>query len=145
MMWFVRIVSYKGYCHVSVFPWRIITGSGSDDWIYWQFYYNHNPLYQPTINDYLRLAPFLTGRVFSTVTNDEWRITSDWNLLHWTNFQAKSSSLILCYIRCYETCMANRWLAMDYSDFSLSRERVLQNRCLAMVCLKIRLWTLLSI
>jgi hypothetical protein len=25
----------KSYCHVSGVPWRIITGPGLDDWIYW--------------------------------------------------------------------------------------------------------------
>jgi hypothetical protein len=26
------------YCHVSGFTWRMITGSGLDDWIYWHLY-----------------------------------------------------------------------------------------------------------
>jgi hypothetical protein len=49
------IVTYKG------FTWLTITGSGLDDWIYWHFYYNYNQLWQLTISDCLRLAPFLTG------------------------------------------------------------------------------------
>jgi hypothetical protein len=27
---------YEWYCHVFIAPWLIITGSGLDDWIYWQ-------------------------------------------------------------------------------------------------------------
>jgi hypothetical protein len=38
------------YCQV----WRVCmtnkTGSGLDDWIYWQFDYNYNQLYQLTVN-----------------------------------------------------------------------------------------------
>jgi hypothetical protein len=49
--------------------WLIITGSGSDNWIYWRFYYNYNRLQQLTISDSPRLAPFLTGlRVSSLPT-----------------------------------------------------------------------------
>jgi hypothetical protein len=32
------------YCHVSGIPWRIITGSELDDWIYWRCYYNYTLL-----------------------------------------------------------------------------------------------------
>jgi hypothetical protein len=43
---------------VSGVPWLLITGSGLDDWMHW---HNYNQLYQITINDCLRLVPFLTG------------------------------------------------------------------------------------
>jgi hypothetical protein len=47
--------AYKGiYCHVSGVPWLIITGSGLHDWIY-------GTSITITINDCLRLAPFLAG------------------------------------------------------------------------------------
>jgi hypothetical protein len=58
-----------------------------------------------------RSIPYWTTRVFSsTVTNDERGITSDWNLLHWANFQANriyitisNVPLLFCFIRCWET------------------------------------------
>jgi hypothetical protein len=31
---------YPRYYHVSRVPWRIITASGLDDWLYWHLYYN---------------------------------------------------------------------------------------------------------
>jgi hypothetical protein len=39
------------YCHVSGVSWRIITGSGLDDWIYWHFCYNYNQLQHLTISE----------------------------------------------------------------------------------------------
>jgi hypothetical protein len=48
------------YCHVSGVPWRIITGSGLDDWIYWHLLcsisLNHNQLQELTINLQLNLS-----------------------------------------------------------------------------------------
>jgi hypothetical protein len=90
---------------------------GLDDWIYWHFYYNYNQLWQLTINNCLRLTPFLTGlRVSShplrltwfwftkhlllllrlpwTMTVlwmtpwTLWWMQNDWPFLDWTNFQA---------------------------------------------------------
>jgi hypothetical protein len=55
--------------------------SGFDDWVYWHFCYNYNQLWELTINDCLRLAPFLTGLWVSsfplwlpTELNEEWRL-----------------------------------------------------------------------
>jgi hypothetical protein len=54
-------VSDRQYCHVLVFgvSWRIITGSGLVDWIYWHFFTIIVKLL--TISDCLNLVPFLTG------------------------------------------------------------------------------------
>jgi hypothetical protein len=78
---------------VSGVPWRIITGSGLEDWIYCRLFYNYKRLEQLAINDCLRLAPFLTGLRVSSLLRD-WlgsdlrighlRITKDeWNILNW--------------------------------------------------------------
>jgi hypothetical protein len=54
------------YCHVSEVAWRVIVDSGLDGWIYWHFF-------TITINDFLRLAPFLTGLRGFLFHCDEWR------------------------------------------------------------------------
>jgi hypothetical protein len=46
-------------------------------WIYWHFDYNYNQLWQITVKDCLKLAPFLTGPRVSSLplwrtTNEEW-------------------------------------------------------------------------
>jgi hypothetical protein len=76
---FMNTVTYLG------FAWRIITGSGLDDWIYWHFYYNCNHLQHPGLNDCLRLAPFPTGLRASSLPL--WRMTNEEPLateLDWT-------------------------------------------------------------
>jgi hypothetical protein len=35
-IYYVNAAGNINYCHVSGVPWRIITGSGLDDWIYWR-------------------------------------------------------------------------------------------------------------
>jgi hypothetical protein len=66
------IVTYEG------FAWRIIMGSGLDDWIYWHFYYNYTQFWQLTINDCLRLAPFLAGLRVSSLPL--WRMPNEESL-----------------------------------------------------------------
>jgi hypothetical protein len=59
------------YCHVSWVPWRIITGSGLDDWIYWHCCYSHSQL-QSIITSHSQwlseacLMPYWTKSVFSS-------------------------------------------------------------------------------
>jgi hypothetical protein len=60
-----------GYSHVSGVPWRIITGSGLDDWIYWHSYYNHSKLESIITADdqwlpKTRSIPYWTTSVFSS-------------------------------------------------------------------------------
>jgi hypothetical protein len=63
---------FKMYCHVWGVAWLTIMGSGLDDWIYWNFYYNYNQLLSRT-----RSIPYWTTSVISsTVTSDERRITA---------------------------------------------------------------------
>jgi hypothetical protein len=63
------------YCHVYGVPWRIITDSGLDDWIYWHCYYYHSQL-QPIIAAYnrrlskTRSIPSWTTSVFSSTVTD---------------------------------------------------------------------------
>jgi hypothetical protein len=61
------------YCHV----WGVCVTDKNGFWIGWlnllALLYNYNQLRQLTINNCLRLAPFITG-VFSTVTTHERRI-----------------------------------------------------------------------
>jgi hypothetical protein len=55
--------SDKTYFHVSGVPWRIITGFGFDDWVYWNLLLQ-TLLLTITCNSShhcLRLSPFLTG------------------------------------------------------------------------------------
>jgi hypothetical protein len=64
-----HIVTCRGYA------WRIITGSGLDDWIYWHFCYNYSSL-QSLItahNQWLsktRSFPSWTASVFSSTVTD---------------------------------------------------------------------------
>jgi hypothetical protein len=57
-------VTYEG------FAWQIITGSRLSDRIYWHCYCNYNQLWQLTINDCLRLTPFLAGQRVSSLLRD---------------------------------------------------------------------------
>jgi hypothetical protein len=63
------------YCHVSGVPWRIIMGSGLDNWIYWHSYYNYAQL-RPIIISHkqwlskTRSIPSLTTSVFSSTLTD---------------------------------------------------------------------------
>jgi hypothetical protein len=121
----------KGYyCHVYV---TNITGSGLDDSIYWHFYYDYIQLWQLTISDCLRLAPFLTGLRASSlplrrVMNDS-RIGSWFSFLlrlPWTTTVWRKSSFFSARLLIYatgnygkvfiitETCLPNRWLAVDF-------------------------------
>jgi hypothetical protein len=56
----IKVLLYVGlsymYCHVPGVLWRIITGSGLDDWIYWHFYYNYTQL-QSTMTAHNRWMP----------------------------------------------------------------------------------------
>jgi hypothetical protein len=55
-------------CHISGVPWRIITGSGSDDWIYWHFFIittAHSHWLPKT-----RSIPYWTTCVFSSTATD---------------------------------------------------------------------------
>jgi hypothetical protein len=124
--WVQNIVTYLG------FLWRIIMGSGLDDWIYWHFYYNYKQLRQLTINDCLRLAPFLIGPQASSLPL--WRMMNDKSLLtHWTNelwpfitsrqpeYRSPSPTVpvILCYPLPWESvlnwCLANGHNIILYS------------------------------
>jgi hypothetical protein len=105
------------------FAWLIITGSGLDDSTYWHFFHNYTQLWQFTVNDCLRLAPFLPGlRVSSLLL---WRTTNEvsfeiehsWNELTSRRTECRLPSPIvcvfLCFIRCHgNMCLANRCLAM---------------------------------
>jgi hypothetical protein len=56
-------------------PWRIITGSGLDYWIYWHFYYNDSKL-QVTAHNWrlpkTRSIPSWTTSVFSSIMTGFW-------------------------------------------------------------------------
>jgi hypothetical protein len=83
---------FKIYCHV----FCVCVTNNNGFWIGWldllALLYNYNQLWRFAINDCLRLAPFLTGlRVFSSVTNDERRISPEWILL-----SVKSKSKLHC-------------------------------------------------
>jgi hypothetical protein len=51
-----KTLCYEKYCHVSGVPWRIITGSELDDWIYWHFYNKYSQL-QSFVTEYNRWLP----------------------------------------------------------------------------------------
>jgi hypothetical protein len=75
LIWHTYQNFFIQYCHVSGALWRMITGSRSDDWIYWCFLtitVNYNHLTQLIVGDCLRLVPFpsWTASVFpSTVAS----------------------------------------------------------------------------
>jgi hypothetical protein len=59
------------YCHVSRFPWLIMTGFGLHDWIYWHCYYNQLQSLITAHNQWLsktRSIPYWTTSVFSSTT-----------------------------------------------------------------------------
>jgi hypothetical protein len=72
-------------------------------------------------------------------TTSVWRISRDWTLLDWTNFHADriaitmsySSSVILCFIRCHETCVSLMTTLWFIQAYSLLQNALLANRCLA--------------
>jgi hypothetical protein len=81
-----------------------------DDWIYWHFDYNCNKLYQTTINDCLRLAPFLPRlRAFSLLR--DW-IGSDLPIDHFFSFRC----------RLLNTPQLNTELSYECRMIELSRE-----------------------
>jgi hypothetical protein len=67
------------YCHVFMAPWVIITGSGLDDWIYWQLLCavspNHNQLQKLTIFSRTLLPWLPRTRSFSFYNSD---LIYDW-------------------------------------------------------------------
>jgi hypothetical protein len=50
-------ILHIAYCHVYGVPWRIITSSGSDDWIYWRLLFIVSLIY----NQYSATADLLTS------------------------------------------------------------------------------------
>jgi hypothetical protein len=121
--------------------------------------HNYNQLWQLTINDSLRFAPFLPGlRVSSLLlrrmTNDKsllthwtpiwttsvWRITLTNDLRLFYNFQAarnRSPSpavpLLFCVIRCHgNLCLATFYLATTRPFLLVSAGTWFPNRCSAM-------------
>jgi hypothetical protein len=116
--------------HVSGVQWRIITGYGLDDWIYWHLYYNYNLLSQFIISDRLRVAQFLTRlSSFLSVKNYERRIPGrsiERTLLIVLQLRGEPNiSYNVLEFLCYsgflflfvatETCLPKYCPAMDYS------------------------------
>jgi hypothetical protein len=82
---------------VSGVPWRTITSSGLDDWIYWHFYYNYNQLQQLTINGCPRLAPFPTRLQISLLLRDDViliyeSVTSSASVVRWLTLHRWTSN-----------------------------------------------------
>jgi hypothetical protein len=90
----------RKYCHISGLSWRIIMGSGLDDWIYWHFF-------TITINhDSSRLTPFLAGLLVPSFLCD-W-LVSDLRVGHFFSFRCPLvSTLQLNTQLCYE------WIRMN--------------------------------
>jgi hypothetical protein len=132
------------------FTWLIIMGSGFG-WLYLlalllqlqSIITAHNWCLSQT-----RSFPCWTTSVFSsTVTNDERRTPSHWIIelpyecrmieLSSTELASRGPKYrspartvrVILFSRCHETCLSNRWLAMDYS---------LSIRCSGNVCLASR-------
>jgi hypothetical protein len=64
--------------HVFMVEWLMITDSGLDDWIYWHLLLQSVEVL--TINDCLRLAPFLTGLRLSSLQITHFWFTNDGSL-----------------------------------------------------------------
>jgi hypothetical protein len=105
-------------------------GSGLDDWIYWHSYYNY---YQITAhNQWLRLAPFLTGpRVSSLPLCDEWRTTNPWTLWRMSERWLTNESLI--FARLLTVCLVSMeiigWLSVSVENVvesSLTRNMLIE-------------------
>jgi hypothetical protein len=74
------VIGSYSLLQISSRVWGSVTNNNGL-WVRWldllSLLYNYNKLWQLTVNDCLRLAPFLTGlRVSSTVTNEERRISA---------------------------------------------------------------------
>jgi hypothetical protein len=73
------------YCHVTGVPWRIITGSGLDDWIYWHFFTITISSQSMTLHDSLHSLLDYERLLFHC---DEWRSSTHTLNSFWMNYDS---------------------------------------------------------
>jgi hypothetical protein len=116
----------SSYCHEFMTPWLIITGSGLDDWIYWQLllqslvitinYKNSPILFRRTLLPWLpRARPIL---ILVLRLPDFWSTKTDSYILSArTTYRKHSSSIVACVLRFprdrYPASPLARWILLS--------------------------------
>jgi hypothetical protein len=94
------------YCHVSGVPWRIITGSGLDDWIYWRLVLQSITTAHNEWLPKMRSIPYWTTRVFYC----DW-LGSDLRIGHfpYESLTKNHTSLLIC------EWITSEWISLSFT------------------------------